>query len=153
MSHCHVSIFITLTTTSNVYHNRLCPPYTININFEINRPPDLTWPDWPTTDQQLTNNWPTIDPIWTTLTPWHQESVVLVSRFFAFSCVLKFYKMQKLETQFFFSSTSKNNNYVFSIYTRYQGLLLHICSDLVRSWSFDVLYVFWVFLGSRNPKY
>ena len=46
----------------------------------------------------------------------HQESVVLVSRFFAFSCVLKFYEMQKLEMQFFFSSTSKNNNYVFSIY-------------------------------------
>ena len=57
----------------------------------------------------------------------HQESV---SRFFAFSCVLKIYEMQKLETQFFFSSTSKNNNYVFSIYTRYQGLLLHIFSDL-----------------------
>ena len=63
----------------------------------------------------------------------HQESVVLVSRFFVFSCVLKFYEMQKLETQFFFSSTSKNNNYVFSIYTRYQGLLLHICSDLISN--------------------
>ena len=63
----------------------------------------------------------------------HQESVVLVSCFFAFSCILKFYKMQKLKTQFFFSRTSKNNNYVFSIYTRYQGLLLHICSDLVSN--------------------
>ena len=36
--------------------------------------------------------------------------------------------MQKLETQFFFfSSTSKNNNYVFSTYTRYQGLLNVYC--------------------------
>ena len=32
----------------------------------------------------------------------HQESVVLVSRYFTFSCILKFYKMQKLETLFFF---------------------------------------------------
>ena len=64
----------------------------------------------------------------------HQESVVLVSRFFAFSCVLKFYEMQKLETQFFFFKYIKEyNNYVFSIYTRYQGLLLHIFSDLVSN--------------------
>ena len=28
----------------------------------------------------------------------HQESVVLVSCFFAFSCVLEFYKMRKLKT-------------------------------------------------------
>ena len=32
----------------------------------------------------------------------HQESVVLVSRFLAFSCVLEFYEMQKLKMQFFF---------------------------------------------------
>ena len=63
----------------------------------------------------------------------HQESVVLVSHFFVFSCILKFYEMQKLKTQFFFSSTSKNNNYLFSIYTRYQGLLLHIFSHLVSN--------------------
>ena len=63
----------------------------------------------------------------------HQESVVLVSHFFVFSCILKFYEMKKLKTQFFFSSTSKNNNYLFSIYTRYQGLLLHIFSHLVSN--------------------
>ena len=50
-----------------------------------------------------------------------------------FFCVSEFYKMQKLETKFFFSSTSKNNNYVFSIYTRYQGLLLHRFSHLVSN--------------------
>ena len=38
--------------------------------------------------------------------------------------------MQKLETQFFFSITSKNNIYVFSIYTRYRGLLLHVGIDV-----------------------
>ena len=41
--------------------------------------------------------------------------------------------MQKLETEFFFSSTPKNNIYVFSIYTRYQGLLLHRLSHLVSN--------------------
>ena len=67
------------------------------------------------------------------LTSIHQESVVLVSRFFAFSCVLEFYEMQKLEMQLFFSSTPKNNDYVFNIYTRYQGLLLHRFSHLVSN--------------------
>ena len=44
-----------------------------------------------------------------------------------FSCVSDFYEMQKLETQFFFLSTSKNNNYVFSIYTRYQAYIRPYC--------------------------
>ena len=48
----------------------------------------------------------------------HQESVVLVSRFFAFSSVSEFYEMQK--PQLFFLRP-KNNNRVFSIYARYQG--------------------------------
>ena len=63
MSHSHILILITLTTTLNVYSNRLwAPPYTTNINFELNQPPDLTWPDQPTlTNRQLTQfeqHWP-----------------------------------------------------------------------------------------------
>ena len=49
-----------------------CP--TSNINFKLNRPPDLTWPDWPTLTNQHwpTDNWPDLnntDPL--TSDTWH----------------------------------------------------------------------------------
>ena len=52
-----------------------------------------------------------------------------------FRVFLRFEVLRNAKTRnaIFFSSTSKNNNYVFRIYTRYQGLLLHICSDLVSN--------------------
>ena len=108
-------------------------------------------------------------PLWYTqpLSLWpHQESVVLVSRFSAFSCVLEFYEMQKLETQFFFQVIMC---LVFILGIRVYFYIdlpafltisafslkaanLHFGQKWLGCWGFDVLYVFWVFFGFPKPK-